>query len=225
MPVAFRSQSSYVTPRATSAAVPAPAGVAADDILLMFVTSNAAGTWTINTPSGWTLLQHDVPGGNYRLAVFWKRAGPSEPSSYTLAGSTGALTYWCAAIAAYSGCSTTAAINASSVTAAVSGAVNTVVTPTVTTTTADTMIVRAVARGGGGTATPPGSYTERIDIQETTWGQNATAADLAQPAAGATGTATFTFSVTSAVAYQASTVALAPAAPAITFVPQIIRVI
>ena len=72
----------------TTITITAPASIASGDFLLAVVAVQAGATWT--TPTGWTLT-FPVPLTSYnRIAIFWKIAGGSEPSSYSFTASSSA---------------------------------------------------------------------------------------------------------------------------------------
>lgn len=59
-----------------------PSGVQEDDLLLAII-SVSLSSGTVTAPSGWTTVGNTTSGSYYRLYVFRKVAGSSEPSSYT----------------------------------------------------------------------------------------------------------------------------------------------
>jgi hypothetical protein len=104
---AWRSQNTYTGAAATSLSITTfPTGYQADDILLLVVRSDE--TYTINTPSGWTLIDQIANSGGTTgssAAVFWKRTDGSESSfSVTISGGSGANIE--ATLHAISGCAT-----------------------------------------------------------------------------------------------------------------------
>lgn len=91
MTVQVRGASTVTVLGGTSLSVSKPTGVAAGDLLFLAVgvTSGA-----INLPfqDGWQLLQEGSVNGDKNLAVWYKLAGASEPSSYTVAGGSTGVT-------------------------------------------------------------------------------------------------------------------------------------
>jgi hypothetical protein len=161
---AFRSVSNTTYASRTNTTVTAPAGIADDDILVLFMFLGVVGgAPTPTPPSGFTQIGSgtDVtdPGNfNGKSYVWWKRAS-SEGSDYTITH-TGANTQ--AVIAAYSGCTTSGSpVDAlSSNTGAVSSAVATAVTTTVGNTH---LLYLAHDWTGSGALTPPTGMGERFD--------------------------------------------------------------
>lgn len=77
----------------TALAVPVPAGVEEDDLVLVFLYWESTSV-TASPPSGqgFAVAPDDglTAGGDFRLSVYWKRSGGSEPSpsyAFTLSGS------------------------------------------------------------------------------------------------------------------------------------------
>ncbi|OHE60270.1 MAG: hypothetical protein A2X71_06215 [Thiobacillus sp. GWE1_62_9] len=58
-----------------------PAGIAADDILIVQIA--VRGNMTITPPAGWTLINRTNHGSALTQAVYWKRAGASNPANPT----------------------------------------------------------------------------------------------------------------------------------------------
>lgn len=107
----FRSTDSAVAHTTTALSVPYPAGLAADDILILPV--NFAGTGvTMTTPTDFTQIGNtedygaDGAGHTLHSALYWKRATGSESGSLALTksgnGGTGSIFY--GALLAYQGC-------------------------------------------------------------------------------------------------------------------------
>lgn len=66
---------------ATSSTISKPSGVQQNDLLLAIVTiSSSSGT--VTPPSGWTAIRNSTSGSFFRVYIFRKVAGASEPSSY-----------------------------------------------------------------------------------------------------------------------------------------------
>jgi hypothetical protein len=84
MAVSIESTATYsLDSQSASHAVTLPTGVSAGDLLLMFFLKHQSGD-TITTPTGWTLLQSFVAGGNKDAAIFAKIATGSEGSTATV---------------------------------------------------------------------------------------------------------------------------------------------
>ncbi|WPB73827.1 cell wall anchor protein [Archangium violaceum] len=83
--VNFRSSAQATALSATSLTLPAPAGVAADDVLLARLTNRNQVGAAITPPAGWTFLRSDQSSSQLKSWVFYKVATASEPSSYAFA--------------------------------------------------------------------------------------------------------------------------------------------
>ncbi len=188
---AFRASTTAGNGAGTSVVVTKPTGTVQDDILInLLYLENTADT--ITAPSGWTELtacggNQTGPTPDFRVKVYWLRAGASEPTSYTWSWTN---SVWrTATMAAFSGAITTGdptdgcSFNASATS-------STSMTATgITTTVADTLVIfLGTEFDGSPTATPPSGMTERVDFA------NVYLADVAQASAGATGNKTATLS-------------------------------
>jgi hypothetical protein len=173
-----------------------PANVAAGHLLIAPFDYDQAQE-PISGPSGWTEIgtrrRHGTTG-LYKLSLWYKIAGASEPANYTW--SQNAAGGGCAAaIGAYSGVDQTTPVDV------VNSASNTTSNPTVTsitTTVANTLLFFACADETGGTYTPPSGMTERFDIF------GCTAADKTQTASGATGDVSITHGTDQTAAFLAA---------------------
>ena len=101
--IAFRSADyAYETSSDSEITVNKPSGVISGDMLVMTVYYNGNGQG-INTPSGWTYLDGFtslISGATH--SSFYKKAGGSEPSTYTITAS-GTTSRRSVVIAAFSG--------------------------------------------------------------------------------------------------------------------------
>jgi len=195
MAIAYRSSSSNTNfPGTTPLVVNKPTGTASGDILVAVVNSSTAYA----TSSGWTqratLTSAFAPS---RITVLTLVAGGSEPASYSFAAAGG--TIQAAAISAYSGGDNASPIDGTVTTAEDSDLDGVVILPSITTTVNNSIIVGCIAPSDGSAAyvgtAPPGSMTERIDIN-TTAAYAVEMADQAITPAGATGTRSFTVTAT-----------------------------
>lgn len=87
----YRSHASnFIASTLPSLSIDKPAGAAAGDLLVAVVgaRTESAQAWA-SPPSGWVQV-NTAAGDGYSSSVFVKRAGASEPSSYTFSGSTSA---------------------------------------------------------------------------------------------------------------------------------------
>lgn len=183
----------------TSATVNAPSGLTAGDVMIAWGVTG--GTLAITAPAGWTELQ-EIQTGNatMRASVFWKRAGTSEPASYTFSWQVSGLV----GISAYRGVDSTTAIDVSAI-SGTTAKVTSVSSPAVTTTVAQTRLLHNywVQNVNDGTYS---SATKLRAFVPVTAGMMVML-DEARPAAGATTAravnyATAQYGVTSAVALR-----------------------
>jgi hypothetical protein len=211
--VAYASQqTASLGSNGTSLVINVPSGTAAGDLLLATISTD--GSTSFSTPTGWTLLNQDSNGTDITLAVFYRVADGTEPTNYTFnwTGSEQAA----GAILRYTGVDTTTPID---VWDAANSNDNAPTAPSVNTTVADTMVVRIYGADDddlAGSPYPPG-HTGRLNIRSNTGWNNTCSlgvADVAQAAAGATGTAAFAMSASEQ--WRAMTLALRPAVAAET---------
>lgn len=80
-----------------------PAGVADNDILLAFFTTDTVHDTTGTPPTGWTKIGEGDVGADSSTSVFWKRAA-SEPASYAWTSIFAASETGIAIMLAYQGC-------------------------------------------------------------------------------------------------------------------------
>jgi hypothetical protein len=98
---------------ASGIVISAPTGVLAGDVLLVALTANK-NTWTV--PSGFTQLQMGESSGNaFRSYLYYKVAGPSEPTSYVFNKDADTLSPLAADMVAIRGCDNVNPINDSAV--------------------------------------------------------------------------------------------------------------
>ena len=156
-----------------------------------------------SAPSGWTEIDQTSISTLTVKSTWRKVAGASEPSNYTFS-STGSVPRWAIAIARYSGVDTTTPVN---VTASSSGVTDAPIAPSVTTTVADTLIIRSAGSYDTYLGNP-GDHTSRW-LLNPLYARNG-GATVSQASAGASGTADFHLSASRA--WVATTIAIAPAA-------------
>lgn len=172
-----------------STTIPKPTGTVENDIMLAYLfRGRGTADWSLLTvPTGWTQIGTDVDvfdGGFWaRSAIWWKRAGASEPADYTWdhIGTTSSTQGY---IGSYSGCPTSGdPVDVFSVSFDTSPDFSTIAVFTgVTTTQANDMLVMLGHNWeGNGSLTPPIGMTERFDGL-------AYSADQVIAATGATGT-------------------------------------
>ena len=179
----FESVKTKSQAASTSTTITKPTGTVQDDLLVAHI-SVEGGDPTFATPSGWTQLFNGTGGGDVGVAVYWRLAGGSEPANYTFTWTDSENSE--AAMVRYSNVDTTTPIDAW---ASASGDDDMPLAPTVTTTTANTTVIRLFGSDDNETVTNPTGTTSRYDVSGL--GVTTTAADDTQPTAGATGTAQF----------------------------------
>jgi PKD repeat protein len=190
----FRTASIETT--TTTVSLPAPTGRVAGDVLVASFTADRNPT--VAVPAGWTAIVSGLSiSTGARVFAYYRVVGSSDPATYTWTLSTAVK--WGGGITAYTGVNTTTPLD------------STVATATNTTYSATSIAVGSVTTASNGAmligglgfdssnpaATAPTGWTERW---ETSGGQVAEQADRIQATAGATGTATWTFSTAKAVA-------------------------
>lgn len=202
--------------------VAVPAGVAADDIVILVATIDAsaanfqAGDW----PTGFTELQEaDITTDGHSAAIGWKRLTGADAGSYTF-GNLGASADWIAQACAFSGRHTTDPPVASAVNIQNTGQAspNTVTATGVTAVEGDDLLWASApdvtASGDGVGHDPPTNFTEREDA-ENLW-SNLSIATRDNVSAGATGDISGTFTHNNTAGWAAFLVRIpaAGAAPA-----------
>lgn len=135
-----------------SVTVGVPAGTVRGDLLVAQVAHLGSAT-TLAVPSGWTLIRSDTSGTAVTSALYWKAATGAEPGA-TFALPAGSTLRMAGGIAAYSGVRTAAPVDAHD---GVAGNGLTPYTPAVTTTTADTVLVRLITNASTSFPEPAGT--------------------------------------------------------------------
>lgn len=174
----------------------APAGVAANDILIAAINSDN-GTQTLTCPTAWTLAStdHITNGDGETLFWCWKVATGTDSYVFTFNVATNVDTE--IVVAAYSGRSTVSPINATSANNPNSGTppnspvsvAGTTITPTVNNCDIVWMGGVDAAVTGNGAWTAPGGTTLRSTTPSANFAPTALA-DLTQTTAAATGALT-----------------------------------
>ncbi|MEV4246953.1 hypothetical protein AB0J63_26515 [Streptosporangium canum] len=171
---------------------PKPAGAVQGDVLIAFQTNSFGGSMPTPTGGGatWQLLgsRSDESGEWIGSKVWWKIAGASEPAQYGFVNSGVGL-----AIVAIAAISDTD--GATPKIASLKNAQdNSITAPSVTATTTAGVTLRwaAAVLSSSGSWTPPSGHTEQVDRSVSGLGA-ASLASKSRPAAGITGTATFTW--------------------------------
>jgi hypothetical protein len=117
-------------------AIANPPGVIANDVLIAAIYWQNSRTPTVTPPVGWVLIRQDGNMIDQEVALYYHVVTPSEPTTYTWFISSG--TRFAGIIAAYSGVSITNPID---VAAGQTGSAADAVTPAVTTSTPNALLV------------------------------------------------------------------------------------
>jgi hypothetical protein len=170
--IAFRAAATSANgERAKTIKVDAPAGTAANDVLLAAVvvrgaTADARKTAVVTPPAGWTLIRRDdhsmdgVVGGGASMLSYYHVATASEPASFTWTFDTERLAV--AGVAAYSGVSTSSPVDVHEGSPSTAAYTKTITGPSVTTTVPNAMVVGFFGlHEGAQTITAPAGMTER----------------------------------------------------------------
>ena len=175
----------------TSLTITKPADVVQNDLLI--ATLAARGNTTVTPPAGWTQIQRTNNGTTQTLAVFYRVATAADIAATNYTFTLGANVGVAGAILRYTGVDPRYPIDASGI---ATGTGATATAPTVTTTVADTRVLRIAGIPNRGTLTAPSGTTQRVNLVRDPGGTaNDTrlgVADVTKAAAGATGTAAFT---------------------------------
>lgn len=218
--MAYRDSTSNTGNSATPS-VSAPAGVANNDIVIIAIgiDSSAAAVDPADLPSGFTEFNEtDITADGHTAWIGWKRAGGSEPGTYTFGDlGSGAVDWVCQAVA-FSGrdtgnppvCSTNNVQNtpqSSPITVTANG---------VTAVNGDDLLWVSVpdvtSSGAGNLHDPPTNYTEAEDA-ELAWA-NLSMAYRENVSAGATGSISGTFNLSQDTAGWAAWLVRIPVATA-----------
>jgi hypothetical protein len=188
VPIVVESVSSGTVTSSANCVVDRPTGTADGDLLLAFPTNPRSETLTV--PSGWT-AEYNALGSFNQIFCFSKRAS-GEPTTWTWG--TGAAVGWtwcCLRISGVNGSSVADAIEAKSQ-AEDSGFNTTWIAPTVTSLSANSLIVAVVMTGSTSNAVTgaPSGYTLHFGSSGTNHGLGV--ASVIRATAGATGALNFT---------------------------------
>ena len=175
-------------PAKANLAISTPTGTTANDVMIAAIGFNNASA-AITPPAGWTLVRrtNNTSTTSNSLAVYRKTAATGEPASHTWGVAGGA--FLVGGIQSFSGVDTANPIDAESGQTTVSGTNHD--TPSITTSTANTMLVTSHTYASSQSWTPQAGLTESFDRPSGTasaTGQSITGTRQAQAAAGATGT-------------------------------------
>ncbi|MGN6743163.1 MAG: PKD domain-containing protein [Amnibacterium sp.] len=175
----------------TSVTLTKPTAVVDGDVLVANI--NADANPTITAPAGWTAVTSPLTDSTYARIFSYSKvvsSAAAEPSSYTFTLS--AAEKWNGGITDFHGVDTTAVWDTAAATKVSTSSVSSIAVPSVTTVTPGAMLV-----GGDGVNStsaklaPPSGWTE---AWEGDGGQDVDLGYKPMPAAGASGTSTFTHS-------------------------------
>jgi hypothetical protein len=186
-----------------------PPGTTEGDLLIATVATDGSTAGSMSPPAGWTAVDLADQSAAVTYGVWWKLAGASEPASYTFSWSGSEHAY--GTVMRFTGHDPADPIDMS---AAAGGSAGAPMSPAVTTTVTDTMILRL---GGFDdddiTTDAPGLAGHTAITMDKSGNGPATTSSGAgyvmQPAIGDSGTSTFALTATEE--YRAVTVAIAPA--------------
>lgn len=206
----------------TSWAVPYPATVAADDLLIIFMRTNGGA---VTTPAGWTSVYAEATVANPKGGVYIKKAAGGETGSVTV---TTASTTGVAVMLSYTGVDTTTPQDVAAVTVAFDGTTNPVAVafPSITTVTAGAVLIAALCSNSTtvthtATVDTVAADFERVEYTATVPGPTASAFagalyEDAQPTAGAKAVV---ITQSAARAYWGVVLALRPGATSTNYTP------
>lgn len=216
--MAYRD-STTATGNSQTPAVAVPAGVAADDIVLLAaaIDITAAAFDPADWPTGFTeLAEADVTLDGQSMAVGWKRLTGADAGSYTFGSVTAGAAPWVCQAVALSGRHVTdpPVVSANATSNAANTSPVTITANGVTALAGDDLVhfsmpdVNTTGAGTGHTA--PAGYTKREDDELTF--ANLSIATLDNAGAGATGTVAATFTMSGGTAGWAAWLVRVPAA-------------
>src|SRR5689334_4227267 len=158
-----------VTQAATTASaltVTRPSSVAAGHVLVAVVEAGVTAGTPIGTPTGWVLIRRDSNAPGYSAltqALYYKVAGPSEPTTYTWSlPSPAAIT---GGMLDFAGLNTSTPVDAHG--GSFKPAARSVSAPSVTTTAPGDVIVGFFGVSGRKSFQAPSGMTEEFDIRAT----------------------------------------------------------
>jgi fibronectin type 3 domain-containing protein len=186
--ITFRAASSASSRAGTSLAIARPTGTQSGDVLL--ASLDVAGAPTLTPPAGWTLVRTDTAPGSFVKATYWHLAAATDPASFTWTLSSSQVAV--GLMLAYAGVDSANPIDASNGQANASS--TSAVAPSVTVSTAGSMLVMLVGLAGNGSVTPPSGMTERAEAAAGRSAKITGEASDATVGAGTTGTRTATAS-------------------------------
>lgn len=225
--MALRASSSAIGNSITPA-VAVPAGVATDDIILLALgVDNSGSTLSTHWPSGFTnIADVGLTLDGQRVGMAWKRATGADAGSYTMGSIGGAGNFrYAMGAQAFSGRHTTnnPAISSTSSSNAANASPVTITANGVTALAGDDIVFASLpdvnaADIGNGHSSWSGSFVEKIDVEGDAGAGNGWAnlgvAVWENASAGATGSQTTSFALTSGASGWAAWLVRIPAAAA-----------
>ena len=184
------SSTTYSGTATLTAPLPVPAGTAAGDVLVASVAADLNPTMT--PPTGWTPIVSGLSvSTGARLFSYYHVVGASDPASYTWTFNTSVK--WGGGITAYRGVNNATPLDSTVATATdTSWTKSSLTVGSITTATNGAMqISTIICDCASPVFSPPSGWSQRW---QSAGGQIADQADVLQATAGATGTATWTFS-------------------------------
>ncbi|XTR52132.1 PKD domain-containing protein [Pseudarthrobacter sp. So.54] len=182
----------------TAVTLSKPSGTAAGDVLVASFTADMNPT--ASAPSGWTPIVNtlNITSGA-RVFAYYHVVGAADPGSYSWTLS--AAVKWGGGMTAYRGVNNSTPLDSSVVTATNTTYTATSITaPSITTASNKAMLIGGVGFDSSSpAATAPSGWTERWEAAS---GQIAELADKVQATAGASGTATWTFTAKAVAAWR-----------------------
>lgn len=165
-----------------------PTEAAAGQLLLAAISVRGAPTLT--PPSGWALVRLDSNGNTMRQAIYARRAGSAEPSSYTWTFSSSQSA--AGAVLAFAGVDAVAPIDAHS--GSVNGKSKSIKASAVATSAPKTRVLGFFGIAGATSIAPPAGMTERGEAAYASSGYKVTieVAERTLSASGSTGVQTAT---------------------------------
>jgi MSHA biogenesis protein MshQ len=188
--VAFVATSNVTASGAVSSVqIPGPSGLVAGHVMLALVAQRGNATPTVkvsSVPTGWTLVRNTTDGSAIGMSIYWKLATASEPGTYQF--ELNASDRASGAIVAFSGVDTVSPIDASASQA--NAASTTYTAPSVTTSTANTMLVAFYSASDTNNVAAPSGMTSAFSVSSGAGpnGLSVSVAYATQPSAGASGT-------------------------------------
>ena len=145
---------SYASNRGSSLLVARPSGASPGDLLIAAITATDGPT--IGAPTGWTRLSLDADGGSLTQAVYWHVLTSSDPAGFAWSFSASLTSI--GAMQAYSGVDPTSPVDG---TAAAHGSGTTLVSPSISATSSNEMLVAFFALATNGSISVPSGMTQR----------------------------------------------------------------